>query len=144
MKTQLRTLAIACMAFVATTLNTFAGNDNNNPTTATAPNVSGWISSPGATFDVLTHKTNDVLSVSVKNTAKQAIMITLHTPDGLELAYEPIHRRAEGRTVKFNVTELADGEYMVKIANRQETITKKVTLISQPKPSRQAVITVAR
>ncbi|AQG80272.1 hypothetical protein [Spirosoma montaniterrae] len=143
MKTHIKSLALVGLVTLFSTATTLANDNTTNTSNRTPNNILGWIASPKATLEVCTHKKNNYLVVQVKNNARQAISVGLYTTDGLELGFYPIGKRQEAHAVRFDVSELTDASYVVKVRNRHETITKTVTLVTPPQPSRQAIIAIA-
>lgn len=142
MKTSLKYIALAGLTGLFISTATFA-NDNAPTNAPTVTGVSGWITAPKATFEVQTYKTSaGRLVVQVKNNDRQPLTVTLSNDREGELIRDWVSKRQAGKVFRFDVAELADGDYVVQVSNNTETVTKKVKLVSPPQPARQAVITV--
>lgn len=141
MKTLIRSLASATLVILFATTTTLADTP-----TSTNPVMkpSGWVVSPQSTFEVFTHKWNGKLVVRVINTAKKPMTVSLLSTDGLELGVGYLGAKDHTQAIQFDVSELSDGEYRVKVENRMETLVKKVELVSPTRPARQAIISVGQ
>lgn len=70
--------------------------------------------------------------------------ISLLSANGLELGVGYLGAKDQTQAIHFDVSELSDGEYRVKVENRVETLVKKVELFSPTRPARQAIISVGQ
>jgi hypothetical protein len=134
--------ALCLLGLLFTTTLTFA-NDNDNAPKANTASATGWVPSTSKSFMVRTMQgKNGDLLVWVYNGVKQPVTARILDMKGNELAYNPLGSRPKTYGMRFDMSEMGDGNYRLEVRAGEERVVKSVRVFTPESPGRQAAITV--
>lgn len=120
--------ALASVALVAAVLVAPAVSAQS----VTANDNTPSISKPAGEFQAFVHPVENTISMKLHfvNPDKESITVTIHNK-----ANAVVYQKFLGRDAifhgKFDLSNLADGEYTVKVSNRKETYTRALSIETQ-------------
>jgi flagellar hook assembly protein FlgD len=120
--------ALASVAFVAAVFVAPALSAQS----VTAQGNTPSITTAAESFQAYVHPVENSVSMKVHfvNPAKEAVMMTIHNQDN-KVVYEKAIGKDEVFHGKFDLSNLADGEYTVKISSRKNTYTRTLSIHTQ-------------
>jgi YbbR domain-containing protein len=120
--------ALASVAFVAALFVTPALSAQSITAEGNTPSIT---KSPDQ-FQAFVHPVENSVSMKIHfvNPEKENVMVTIHNQDN-----QVVYQKSIGKDAifhgKFDLSNLADGEYTVKVANRKETYTRTLSIKTQ-------------
>jgi flagellar hook assembly protein FlgD len=121
--------ALASVAFVAAVLAAPALSAQSVTAKGNVPSIT---SASATEFQAFVHPVENTVSMKVHfvNPAKESVNITIHNQDN-KIVYERAIGKDEIFHGKFDLSNLADGEYTVKVSGRKKTYTRTLSIHTQ-------------